>query len=490
MKYYILFLFLFISILSAQSNLKLVRLSEVREAWLEGEHDRTLEILLQREADGHLDATDMYNIGYMYFLKEDYKNALLYLQTSVIKDSSFPYSYLQISRIYRNIGNLHAAKDHLERGLDEESDNVDLLLELASNNYAINKRDEAKEIYQDILDDHENIEAAITGLAHINYQEGNLDEAERILQENVNIFPDASILLAKAKVAEAKGAREENKQILTRIVRDYPNSQNWQHIRDTLRIKYNVNHISVDTTIKSYRYKIDPTEELDYKVSYGPMTLGWLKIRIKKPEIIGGKEVYPIIFHVDTNPSYGFILSLHHIYESYIDPVTMNAYKSRLYTPGADNSLVKTYYYNYDENIFTAYVIDNGGHFHLVKKDLPMMVQDGTSMLYFARGLVSNKNSGKTTVVIDEEFKYGSVKFLEETESIESSGKKVDATKIFARAEFKGVAGMNGDAWGWFSQDDQSVPLKGSIEIIVGSITVEVDGEKTDVPNFHEEVDQ
>ncbi len=59
--------------------------------------------------------------------------------------------------------------------------------------------------------------------------------------------------------------------------------------------------------------------------------------------------------------------------------------------------------------------------------------------------------------------------------------------KIFARAEFKGVAGMNGDAWGWFSSDYRSAPLKGSIEIIVGSITVEVDEEKTEIPNFHED---
>ncbi len=490
MKYFLLFLFLSISVLSAQSNLKLVRLSEVKEAWLAGDHEKTLKILLQSESDGNLEAVDMYNIGYLYLLKEDYKNALMYLQTAVIKDASFPYSYLQISRIYKKIGNLHAAQDHLERGLNEDSDNIDLLLEMAEINLALNERDKAKEFYQDVINEHENNVRAIAGLATISYQEGNLQEADRILQENVNIYPEAPILFAKAKIAEAKGALEEGKRLLTQIVNEYPNSQQWQHVRDTLHTKYNVSEIPIDTTQPSYQYSIDQNEELDYKVSYGPMTLGWLKVRIKKPEIIRGKEVYPVIFHVDTNPSYGFVLSLHHIYESYIDPVTMNAYKTRLFTPGADNSLVKTYYYNYDENIFTAYIIDDDGHFNLIQKDLPQKVQDGTSMLYFARGLVSNKRSGVTTVVIDEEYKYGIVKFLNEKETIESAGQNVEASKIFARAEFKGVAGMNGDAWGWFSPDDQYVPLKGSIEIIVGSITVEVDGEKTEIPNFHEDIDQ
>ena len=72
MKYIFLIFFIFITVLSAQSNLKLVRLDEVKETWLAGDHERTLELLLQREAAGNLDAIDMYNIGYLYFLNKDF----------------------------------------------------------------------------------------------------------------------------------------------------------------------------------------------------------------------------------------------------------------------------------------------------------------------------------------------------------------------------------------------------------------------------------
>ena len=68
-----------------------------------------------------------------------------------------------------------------------------------------------------------------------------------------------------------------------------------------------------------------------------------------------------------------------------------------------------------------------------------------------------------------------------------NEGNEIESLKIFARAEFEGVAGMNGDAWGWFAPDQQAKPLKGNIEIIVGSISVEVDEEKTEVPNYHED---
>jgi hypothetical protein len=203
--------------------------------------------------------------------------------------------------------------------------------------------------------------------------------------------------------------------------------------------------------------------------------------------VIGNREVYPVIFFVDTNPSYGFILSLHHIYESYIDPISLNSFKTRLYTPDSENSLVKTYYYDYDNNIFEAFAMKEDGRIFYIVKDLPRKVQDSTSMLYFARGLVSDKLNGNTVVVIDEGYKYGHIKYLNETEHYQVQGKDVQAVKIFARAEFKGIAGMNGDAWGWFEPNDQALPLKGDISIIVGSISIEIDEEKTEVPNFHED---
>jgi Tfp pilus assembly protein PilF len=486
MKFLLILVLFSLTGLYAQNDLKVVRLSSEIEAWLAGDKDKTLESFLKQEKTGKIDAVDMYNIGYLYFLRNEYKKALTYFQTAVLKEPSYPYPYLQISRIYRNIGNLHAAQDHLERGLDTQGDNIDLLLEMADVCKKLNETDKALEFYKEVLDNDEENVPAIVNIARIYFVKGNFYEADKILKEHADVYPEASILLIKAEIAEATGALEKSKNYLRQIVTDYPNSTKWQHIRDSLRIKYNISEVQIDTSSRNYKYKIDLQEELDYKVTYGPMTLGWLKVRVGEPEEISGKKIVPLIFFVDTNPSYGFVLTLHHIYESYINPLNLNAYKSRTYTPGAED-LVKTYYYDYDQNIFTAYIIHDDGRLQVKQKDLPRKVQDATSMLYFARALVSNKSSGVTTVVIDEDYKYGSVKFLNETEKIEIGNQNVEAFKIFARAEFEGVAGMNGDAWGWFSKDDDCVPLKGAIEIIVGSISVEVDDEKTEIPDFHED---
>ena len=487
MKKSILFLIVLTTTLSAQSNQKVVRLNADIEAWLEGNREKTLELLLQKEEEGNPDVTTLYNIGYLYFLSEDFNTALRYFQKVIDADDSYIYAYLQIARLRKKIGLLHTAFINLGKGLEEDDENIDLLLEMAEITLALKKIEKTEQFYQQVLDVDDDNVIALVGLSSLYRQQGKFEEAINLLEGNPNIFPEAIILHEKAKLYGDLGKPLERKKFLTQIILEYPYSETWSNIRDTLMINYNLDNLPVPEPLLSYSYKIDQNEELDYKVSYGPMTLGWLKVRINKPENIGGKEVYPVIFFVDTNPSYGFIMSLHHIYESYIDPETLNAVKSRLYTPGSEDFLVRVYYFNYDKNIFEAYAMTEEGRFQYVVKDLPRKVQDSTSMLYFARGLVSDKRDGVTAVVIDEEYKYGHIKFLNETEPITFEGNDIEALKIFARAEFEGIAGMNGDAWGWFTPDNQAIPLKGNIEIIVGSISLEIDEDKTIVPNYHEE---
>jgi tetratricopeptide (TPR) repeat protein len=483
----IILLFLLSGIIYGQSKQKVVRLDSITELWLDGNSEKTLALFLAKEKSAKSDVTTLYNIGYLYMLQGDLSKALSYFHRVTQEEEDYVYAYLQMARIRKKVGLIHAANTDLEKGLEEDDDNLDLIVETAKTSMELNQIDRSEKLYIQALDLEDDNVPALVGLAEIYRKKGKYEEARKLLEGNDGVYSEAVILHEKSKLYRALGKETESKKFLTQIMLDYPNSKSWSHIGDTLKIKYKVTKLPKADPLPSYTYKIDPTEELHYKVTYGPMTLGWLKVRILDPEVIGDKEVYPVIFFVDTNPSYGFLLSLHHIYESYIDPVTLNSYKTRLYTPGSERSLVKTYYYDYENNMFEAYGTKEDGRLFYIQKDLPRKVQDSTSMLYFARGLVSDQLDGMTVVVIDEEYKYGHISYLNETESYSVEGKEIQAQKIFARAEFEGIAGMNGDAWGWFTPDEQAVPLKGDISIIVGSISIELDEEKTDIPNYHEE---
>ena len=134
--------------------------------------------------------------------------------------------------------------------------------------------------------------------------------------------------------------------------------------------------------------------------------------------------------------------------------------------------MLRTYFYDYKRNKFNAYLIAHDGHFHHVEKPMPKMAHDGTSILYYARGLLSNQMSDTMIVVVDEEYRWAAINYLNKREEINIKDKDINAIKIFAKVEFEGVAGMNGDAWGWFSPDGNAVPLEGKIKIILGSITL------------------
>jgi tetratricopeptide (TPR) repeat protein len=462
----------------AQPELKTIRLSEDNEAWLNQDIAEAIKLTRTIAESPDADNVSVYNLAYLYFLDGKIRSALTYAQKSIDIDETYPYPYILIAKIYAESGNLIGALSLLKRALKDNSNNFDVLFELGKiyqlrKDYAL-----AEDIYLDLWNEHKENVALNVAIASMYREQKKYDQAKEFLQENGAIYPESNFLIEKEKLYRELGDKVQAAETLVQLCKDFPYSQRIKTYEDTLKLVYNDTSLVKIDSLPNYNYKINPNESLNYKVKYGFITLGWLNIRIEEEQIIEGKRVFPIIFYVNSNPSFDFILSLHHVYESYIDVNTMNAIKSRLYTPDEANYLIRNYYFDYDKNIFTSYGIHADGRFRRVIKDLPRTAQDPTSMLYFARGVISNRMGGTTTVVIDEEYKYGHIKYLNETEELDIGDEEIEALKIFARADFNGIAGMNGDAWGWFSPDKEYVPLKGKIKIIVGSITVEVeDGE-------------
>jgi tetratricopeptide (TPR) repeat protein len=464
----------------AESEQELPRFSSDREAWLENDVAAALASILPQAKSPDASVVTLYNTGYLFFLQGDNSKSFSFLQQALQKDLAYPYSYLILSRIYKQSGNALGAITQLKRGLKYHPDNYRLLIDLGEAYQLLGDLDQAEQTYLHIVDKYEEKIEPRIALSSIYRSQNRLQEAKEILDNNDSLYPECTLLIEKAHVYRALGNHKDASNVLIQMCQDYPNSQWIQAYRDTLRNVYNISEVAQAVTYAPYKYKLKPGESLEYKVKYGFITLGWLKIHMKEAVIINGKTVYPIIFYIDSNPSFDFMISLHHIYESYIEAESLNAIRTRLYTEGDEIYLARVYNFDYDQSRFQALIIYSDGRFAKVEKDLPSMAQDGTSMLYFARGIVSNNSGGSTTVVIDEEYKFGHITFLNEREEIDVRDEEVQATKIFARAEFKGIAGMNGDAWGWFSVDGEFVPLKGKVKILLGSITVSVDDEEKD----------
>jgi Tfp pilus assembly protein PilF len=461
----------------AQMLLEPVTLSPDKEAWLAGDIDRTLESVLKINDAEETASVKQYNLGYLYFLKEDYTTSLSHFQKSLASPDPSPYAYLYMARIYERSGFLSAAYQQIRNALDLEANNYDLLMEQARMSELTDRLSDAEIIYRNIIEQYDDRIPPRIALGNLYIKRKNYDQAKIVLEPEETIYPESCVLIARADLYYNMGKDQEAADFIQQMCRAYPNAPEIQSYIDTLKIKYDINNPDIVDPGNNFKFKFLQDEEINYKVKYGFITLGWINVRVGKPVSMDGKMAYPVRFYLNSNPDFSMMITLQQLYESYIDAETFNAIRTRIYTPGDEKYLAKTYYFQYDKNLLEAQIIRADGRFEYVKKLLPSRAQDGVSMLYYARGVVSSKTSGRTTVVIDEEYKYGYITYLDEKEEVEIEEEDVDAVKIFARSDFKGVAGMNGDAWGWFSEGPEFVPLQGKISIILGSITVIMDND-------------
>ncbi len=450
-------------------------LNPEQETWLSGDMQKTVNLMHTLAEGPNANEVILYNTGYIHYLMGEDSEALKYFQKAIDKNPEYPYAYLRMAEIYEKTGNTLGALMHIRRVSDNHGDDYEVMLALARMYVLNGKKVEAEKLYQDLIGKFDDKIEPRIALAAIYRRERKYEEAQKILEENKKIYPEDILLKEEARLYLAMGLKDKAAKFLIEMCDDYPFNKEIQQYRDSLQISYGVTYTPKNYDPPVYRYSINPRERLDYVVKYGFITLGWVNVRMLDARIINGREVYPIQFFLNSNPAFGMIIELHALYEAYIDAQTMNTIRSRAYTQGDGRYLAREYNFLYDAGIFKARIIYTDGRFENLEKPLPSSAQDGVSMLYYARGVVSNKTGGTTTVVIDEEYKFGHIKYLNETESLEINDQDVETVKIFARAEFKGVAGMNGDAWGWFSSDKQHVPLKGKVSIIVGSITLDVD---------------
>lgn len=476
MKYIFLVLFIFfLTPLSAQEEPKEVRLDAMREAWLAADTNATI-LALESGRDHKLaEHVRLFNLGYLYYLQGNNVKALDYLEKARKAKVDYPFSYLILGHIYEQSGNLFSAKSIVQQGLEFDPDQDELVFEMARIAELLNDSKLAVKNYQKYLDNHSTDLRAILALSRYYRSIGDFAKVEELLLRTKDSYPESSLLEEQYNLYRQLGQHKLATEVLTRMCLDYPHAEHLTRYRDTLMVRYGVQDPPMADGSPVYNYKVDPNEALNYTVEYGFITLGWLKVRIREKVNIQGKEVYRIVFFVDSNPSFDFMISLHHIYESYIDINSLNSLQTRLYTPDDKKFLARMYYCDYDHNEFRAFRIYHDGRLDVITKDLPRAAQDGTSMLYYARGLVSNKSGGRTTVIINEQYKIGDISFLNEIEEVEAGDKDYDAIKIYARANFEGIAGMNGDAWGWFAPDESFAPVIGKVKIIVGSISLTKD---------------
>ena len=244
-------------------------------------------------------------------------------------------------------------------------------------------------------------------------------------------------------------------------------------------------------------FKWQVGEELFYKVRYAFFTVGTLHFEVLKKDTLRGRNVYHCRMLMKSNTAVPFVPNIEDTYESLID----EEFYSHIFwsfEKQKDHWLVTRYDMDYEREQIHILMEKQFPADTVVVKDstvaVTQKVQDGLSLLFYARANAKKKAQENVPVFTFFEHRDTFINFSGELDEVKARGKDVDGFYLDGKMKFVGIAGVKDDFKGWFSQDEQSVPLHAKMKAIVGSVRLNLEWWKNwsgdhvlPPPNFEDE---
>ena len=216
-------------------------------------------------------------------------------------------------------------------------------------------------------------------------------------------------------------------------------------------------------------------EELTYIVKFAFLDLGEIKTKLYAKELINGKSIYKSIVKINSYDGLPFV-NIHQDYESWFDSTLYPVY-------------FQAYIYDEEDTIYVKYYFQENNIVHVIKgklrKNKPYLdtlvnlhkkYVDGLSLLYFARYFFNGNQTVTVPCYVNEDTTSTLIAYHTEPEDIEIDevDYDIDCVMLDGRTNFTGIFGLTGEFEGWFSNDRYRIPIKANLEVLIGSVTVEL----------------
>lgn len=245
-------------------------------------------------------------------------------------------------------------------------------------------------------------------------------------------------------------------------------------------VLFSIIHLSSHSNVYFFRFTGDKNlkvgEELTYVVSYAFIDLGEVKTVVTGKDTIDGKTYYDAKAFIDSYSGIPFV-DLHQIYFSTINP----NYYSRHFkgiVKYDDYDSYTNYYFKYDSS--KVHVVKGKVSPAEVWTDSTASIhqefQDGLSILYYARMHSGIDTSVNLPCFVNEKEVYTEINFQKKVTgiSIDAVDYDVACTELTGYTDFISVFGLTGHFEGWFSADEAAVPIEAKMNVIIGSISLEL----------------
>lgn len=228
---------------------------------------------------------------------------------------------------------------------------------------------------------------------------------------------------------------------------------------------------------QSDRFVWNEGEELIYKVKWGFLRLGTLKMQVLDPLQIDDQKIFHIRLYLDSNPVL-FFVNMHNVYDTFIDEhLQPHMHLSQEKIDNVDYRSIHRI--NYDESTVHVQLINLQDPTHnltdTVKFSQPPY--DGISMTFYARA--TTENVRRDTLLSYFGNKQGNVliNFRGKQQSPLNRWAKDHDHLYFVDGNIMlvGIAGLTGPFMGWFSTNPQRIPIKAQLKVFLGNVHVELE---------------
>ena len=221
-------------------------------------------------------------------------------------------------------------------------------------------------------------------------------------------------------------------------------------------------------------------EELEYKVSYSFFNIGTIRTQVIGREVRDGKTIYKTRALIDSNPSLGWLVTLHIQFYSEMDA---SVYSYFWLEDDSSKSEVnfKRFHFDYDSKKALLEIGKKlpSGERKVDSTDTVALTdycQDGLSLFYYAREHVHDQSQVRVPTLIENKQVSTSINFMNRHEEadIDAVDYPVDVVAFDGKADYVGIFGLTGGFRGWFSNDRAQVPILARMNVILGSIKIQL----------------
>jgi hypothetical protein len=221
-------------------------------------------------------------------------------------------------------------------------------------------------------------------------------------------------------------------------------------------------------------------EELEYKVSYSFFNIGTIRTKVLGKEVRNGKTVYRTSALIDSNPSLGWLVTLHIRFYSEMDG-SVYSYRWIEDDSTKKETNYKIFRFDYENKkayLETGKVLTSGERKPESSDTIAVdaSCQDGLSLFYYAREHVHQKTPENVPTLIEKKQERTLINFTNRRGSADADAVDypVDVVEFDGKADYVGIFGLTGGFRGWFSNDDASVPILARMNVILGSIKIQL----------------